>query len=310
MRQVVKFALGSIMIGLAVLLLKFFGAIVSGSAALYSDALESLVNVASSLLALYALIAGAKPADRQHPYGHAKVELLSAVATGGMILVAAVLIVQRAFLVFRHPVPLAPLSGGLGLGLGLNAAAGVLNFVWATGLRRMAVTAKSPALAADASHLFADVVTTIGIILALLVAHLLRLPVLDPIIAIVIALQIALLGSRTILQSLSGLLDEAPPEPMRARIAELVRQHAAGAIEAHDFRTRQAGPASFLEFHLVVPGNMTVAVAHDICDRIEGALKAEMPGVIITIHVEPDAKAKHEGVQVAPVASPAHGPPA
>jgi cation diffusion facilitator family transporter len=295
------------MIGLGVLLLKFFGAKVSGSAALYSDALESLVNVASSLLALYALIAGAKPADRQHPYGHAKVELLSAVATGGMILVAAVLIVQRAYLAFRHPVPLAPLSGGLGLGLGLNAAAGVLNFAWATGLRRMAVTAKSPALAADASHLFADVITTIGIILALLVAHLMRLPVLDPIIAIFIAVQIALLGSRTVLQSLSGLLDEAPPEPLRTRIAELVRQHAAGAIEAHDFRTRQAGPASFLEFHLVVPGTMTVAVAHEICDRIEIALKAEIPGAIITIHVEPDAKAKHEGVLVAPVAE-AHGP--
>ncbi len=310
MRQVVKFALGSIIIGLAVLLLKFFGARVSGSAALYSDALESLVNVASSLLALYALIAGAKPADRQHPYGHAKVELLSAVATGGMILVAAVLIVQRAVSVFRHPVALAPLAGGLGFGLGLNAAAGLLNLAWASGLRRMAATARSPALAADASHLFADVLTTIGIILALLVAHLLKLPVLDPIIAVFIAIQIALLGSRTILQSLSGLLDEAPPEAMRARIAELVREHAAGAIEAHDFRTRQAGPASFLEFHLVVPGTMTVAVAHDICDRIEAALKAEMPGVIITIHVEPDGKAKHEGVLVGPAARLADGPAA
>ncbi len=310
MRQVVKFALGSIIIGLAVLLLKFFGARVSGSAALYSDALESLVNVASSLLALYALIAGAKPADRQHPYGHAKVELLSAVATGGMILVAAVLIVQRAVSVFRHPVALAPLVGGLGFGLGLNAAAGLLNLAWASGLRRMAATARSPALAADASHLFADVLTTIGIILALLVAHLLKLPVLDPIIAVFIAIQIALLGSRTILQSLSGLLDEAPPEAMRARIAELVREHAAGAIEAHDFRTRQAGPASFLEFHLVVPGTMTVAVAHDICDRIEAALKAEMPGVIITIHVEPDGKAKHEGVLVGPAARLADGPAA
>ncbi len=295
-RSVVKFALGSILIGIAVLLLKFAGARVSGSAALFSDALESLVNVAASLLALYALVAGAKPADRQHPYGHAKVELLSAVATGGMILVAAVLIFQRAWLAFGHPAPLAPLTGGLGAGLALNALAGVCNLAWAAALRRVGRRAQSPALTADAGHLFADVLTTIGIILALLLASFLRQPVLDPVIAVVIALQIAVMGTLTVLRSLSGLLDEAPPAATRAHIAELVRQHATGAIEAHDFRTRQAGPASFLEFHLVVPGAMTVAEAHDICDRIEAALKQAMPGVVITIHVEPDGKAKHEGV--------------
>jgi cation diffusion facilitator family transporter len=302
-RQVVKFALGSIVIGCAVLLLKFLGARVSGSAALYSDALESLVNVAASLLALYALIAGAKPADRQHPYGHAKVELLSAVATGGMILVAAVLILQRAWFTFRHPGPLAPLAGGLGIGIGLNAAAGVLNLLWGASLRQVGRRARSPALTADARHLFADVLTTIGIIFALVLASVLRRPVMDPVIAVFIALQIAVLGALTVVNSLSGLLDEAPPAAIQARIAELVRQHAAGALEAHDFRTRQAGPASFLEFHLVVPGAMTVAEAHDICDRIETALKAEMPGVVITIHVEPDGKAKHEGVLVPPMAS-------
>jgi cation diffusion facilitator family transporter len=295
-RQVVKVALGSILIGLAVLALKFAGARASHSAALYSDALESLVNVAASLLALYALVAGAKPADRQHPYGHAKVELLSAVATGGMILVAAVLIFQRAWIGFRHPMPLAPLTGGLGVGLALNAAAGVFNLIWGVTLRRIGRRDQSPALSADAKHLFSDVYSTIGVILALLLATALRQPVLDPLIAVAIALQIAVMGTLTVFQSLSGLLDEAPPEAMRARIAELVRQNATGALEAHDFRTRQAGPASFLEFHLVVPGVMTVADAHDICDRIEAALKAAMPGVVITIHVEPDGKAKHEGV--------------
>jgi cation diffusion facilitator family transporter len=308
MRPVVKFALGSIFVGGAVLLLKFFGARVSQSAALYSDALESLVNVAASLLALYALVAGAKPADRQHPYGHAKVELLSAVATGGMILVAAVLIFQRALFAFRHPGPLATLTGGLGAGLLANAAAGVLNLLWATALRRIGGSAKSPALIADARHLFTDVLTTIGIILALLAANIWHRPVLDPVIAVVIALNIAVMGTLTVFRSLSGLLDEAPPAAMRARIVELVRQHATGALEAHDFRTRQAGPASFLEFHLVVPGMMSVAAAHDICDRIEAALKAAMPGVVITIHVEPDGKAKNEGVLLDGSAAGA-GPP-
>ncbi len=276
--------------------LKFLGARISGSAALFSDALESLVNVASALLALYALIAAAKPADRQHPYGHAKVELLSAVATGGLILVAAVLILQRAWLAIRHPMPLAPLGGRLGLGLTCNAAAGIANLVWALALERIARRGQSPALAADAKHLFSDVLTTVGIIFGLCLANLARVPVLDPVIAIAIALQIAFSGGRTLLNSLSGLLDEAPPADVTARIQELVRSHATGALEAHDFRTRQAGQASFLEFHLVVPGAMSVAVAHDICDRIEAALVAEMPGVVITIHVEPDGKAKQQGV--------------
>ncbi len=296
MRSVVKFALGSIGIGFAVLLLKFAGARISFSAALYSDALESLVNVAASLLALYALVAGAKPADRQHPYGHAKVELLSAVATGGLILVAAVLIFQRAWLAFHHLSPLARLAGPLGEGLGLNAAAGSLNLVWALALTRIGRRAHSPALAADAQHLFTDVLTTVGIIAALILATVLQQPILDPLVAVVIAVQIAVMGFLTVLRSLSGLLDEAPPAAMRARIEDLVRQHAEGALEAHDFRTRQAGPASFLEFHLVVPGDMTVSTAHEICDRIEVALKSEMRGVVITIHVEPDSKVKNEGV--------------
>jgi len=298
LKPIVKFAVCSIFVGLAVLALKFLAARVSGSDALFSDALESLVNVAASLLALYALVAGAKPADRQHPYGHAKVELLSAVATGALILIAAVLILQRAYGGLRHPVPLAGATGGLGLGLALNGAAGIVNAIWAIVLRRVSRAGRSPALAADSQHLFTDVFTTIGILIGLGAALLFHLPVLDPLIAICIALEIAVSGGTTVLKSLSGLLDEAPPPEIAARIEDLVRSHAAGALEAHDFRTRQAGTASFLEFHLVVPGAMSVADAHEICDRIEMALKGEMPGAVITIHVEPDGKAKHLGVLV------------
>ncbi len=297
-KPVIKFAVGSILVGVAVLALKFLAARVSGSTALFSDALESLVNVAASSLALYALIGAAKPADRQHPYGHAKVELLSAVATGALILIAAELIFQRALHILLHPVALAPLNGTLGQGMALNGAAGILLGVWAVLLRQTGKRHRSPALAADAQHLLSDVLTTISIIVGLAAASLCRLPILDPVIAILIAAQIAFAGGRTVLQSLSGLLDEAPPPAMTARINELVRLHGTGAIEAHDFRTRQAGPASFLEFHLVVPGTMSVDEAHEICDRIEAALKDEMPGVVITIHVEPAEKAKNEGVLI------------
>ncbi len=296
MRAPTNFAIGSIGVALLALALKFAAARVSGSAALFSDALESLVNVGASSLALYALVASRKPPDLRHPYGHAKVELLSAVTTGAMILLAGVLILKRALAALWHPPALAPLQGGLGFGLSLNGAAGLANLLWALMLRR--ISRHSPALAADAQHLLTDVLTTLGIIVALVAAALLRLPVLDPVVALFIAAQVAIAGTYTLQRSFSGLLDEAPPPEMTARIQDLVRLHAAGAIEAHDLRVRQAGPSYFLEFHLVVPGGMTVAAAHDICDRIEAALKAEMDGVAITIHVEPEVKALHHGVLV------------
>lgn len=298
MRPVLKIALGSIGAGILVLACKLLAARISHSTALFSDALETLVNVASSGLALYALVIAAKPADQEHNYGHAKAELLSAIATGGMILVAAVLIFERALGDILHPHQLARLAGPLGIGLALNALGGGLNGLWALVLFIIGKRERSPALVADAEHLLSDLYTTGGILAALLAASLFRLPVLDPLIALAIAGQIAFMGARTVRRSISGLLDEAPPPAMAERIKELVRAHATGAIEAHDLRMRQSGTASFLEFHLVVPGALTVNEAHVICDRIEDALQAEIAGVVVTIHIEPEGKAKHEGVLV------------
>ncbi len=300
MRPVIKAAIGSIVAGVLILACKLLAARISGSTALLSDALETLVNVASSSLALYALIVAARPADREHNYGHGKAELLSAVATGVMILVAAALIFERAVIVLRHPHALAPLAGALGVGLALNTLGGGFNGLWAFVLFRIGKRERSPALIADAGHLLSDLYTTAGILVALLAAAWLKLPILDPVIAIFIAGQIAFMGGQTVLRSISGLLDEAPPPEMTARVHDLVREYAVGAIEAHDLRMRQYGNTSFLEFHLIVPGIMTVNEAHDICDRIEAALMAEMEGAVITIHIEPEDKAEHAGVLILP----------
>ncbi|MGC8527488.1 cation diffusion facilitator family transporter [Acidiphilium sp.] len=294
MRVPFRLAAGSVVVGFVSLGLKAAAWRVSHSAALYSDALESLVNVFAAVMVMIALKAAAKPADSEHPYGHAKAELLSAVAEGGMIIFAAVLILERAASTILAPrLPVAP-----ELGLGMNAAGGVVNALWALALGRSGATRKFPALAADQAHLIADAITTLGIIGGLSLAILANLPVLDPLIAIAVAAQIAFMGGRTVLRALSALLDRAPPPEMVERIHHLVAIHAAGAIEAHDMRMREAGQSRFLEFHLVVPGGMTVAESHAICDRIEAALRREMAGVIITIHVEPDNKAKHEGIMV------------
>jgi cation diffusion facilitator family transporter len=298
MRPVLKAAIGSIAAGLLILACKLWAAQISGSTALLSDALETLVNVVSSGLALYALVIAAKPADKNHHYGHAKAELLSATATGAMIIFAALLIFRNAGEALLHRHTLEPLAGALGVGLALNAGAGLLNGLWALVLFRIGRKNRSPALIADGEHLLSDLYSTAGILVALLAAALLNLPILDPLVAFAIAGQIAFMGSKTVLRSLSGLLDEAPPPAVTARVNALVREHGTGAIEAHDLRMRQSGDTGFLEFHLVVPGAMTVDAAHEICDRIEVALKREMEGLVVTIHVEPEGKAKHEGVRV------------
>jgi cation diffusion facilitator family transporter len=121
---------------------------------------------------------------------------------------------------------------------------------------------------------------------------------LDPLLAVLAALYILGAGFFLIRESVGGLMDAAPGEDVVERVRRLVAEHAAGALEAHDMRMRNAGPTTFLDFHLVVPGSMTVAEAHDICDRVEAALKTEMQGILITIHVEPEGMAKHKGVLV------------
>jgi cation diffusion facilitator family transporter len=184
------------------------------------------------------------------------------------------------------------------LGLGLNGIATVLNLGWALVLRRTAKKLRSPALGADARHVFSDVVTSIGVFVGVTLVVATGIPWLDPAIAALAAIYILISGYDVVRDSVGGLMDAAPADEIVGRIRAMVGEHAAGAIEAHDLRMRHAGRLTFLEFHLVVPGSMSVAEAHAICDRVEDALKAEMEQLVITIHVEPDGKAKHRGVIV------------
>ncbi len=286
--------MGSIAIGLIVLGLKVAAWLLTGSAALFSDAAESVVNVAASAVAYMALRMAAKPADANHPYGHDKAEFFAAVIEGVLIVVAALAILQHVWHVWREPAPIdQPL-----VGMALNALAGVFNLVWAIVLGRRGRVLRSPALLADARHLMADVVTSAGVLAGVGIAVATGIAWIDPLLAALTAVYILVSGGRVIMESVGGLMDAAPAPEIMARIRALVSQHAEGAIEAHDLRTRHAGRLTFLEFHLVVPGEMTVAQAHDICDRVEAALKSEMEGLVITIHVEPEGKAKFQGVIV------------
>jgi cation diffusion facilitator family transporter len=294
MSAALRLAVGSIVVGTVVLALKLLAWWMTGSVALLSDALESTVNLATAFAALVAIRVAARPADANHPFGHHKAEFFSAVLEGVMIIVAAILILREAYRGFLAPVPLdAPMEGLL-----VNGMATALNALWAFTLVRRGRLLKSPALVADGKHLWADVVTSAGVAAGVLLATVTGWWLLDPIMAALVAVNILWSGSRVVKESLSGLMDEAVPEETLGRLREVISAEADGAVEAHDLRTRHAGSATFVEFHLVVPGHMTVFDAHEICDRIEAGIAKAFPDARITIHVEPEHKSKHTGIVV------------
>ena len=285
-----RMALASVAIALAVLALKLVAWRVTGSVALFSDAAESVVNVAAAGAAYLAIRVADRPADHNHPYGHHKAEYLSAVFEGVLIVLAAIAVLRAAWLGFLAPKAIdAPM-----IGLAANGLAGLLNAAWGMALIRKGEATGSPALVADGRHLMADVASSVAVIGGLVLALVTGLHILDPLLAALVRFYILWAGWRPVADSLGGLMDEATPPDTVKTIEAVIARSADGAIEVHDLRTRRAGRATFIEFHLVVAGTSTVAAAHVICDRIEAALRREITGSITTIHVEPDNKAKPE----------------
>ncbi|KLK92061.1 cadmium transporter [Microvirga vignae] len=294
MSRIQKLAIGSIFIGALVFALKYAAYYLTGSIALYSDALESIINVVTAIAAFMAVRVSAAPADANHPYGHHKVEYFSAVLEGVLIIVAALMILREAYFGFFTPKMLdAP-----GTGLVINAAASVINGIWSWMLISQGRRLRSPAITADGRHLLTDVFTSAGVLVGLVFIPVTGWTWLDPVLAAFVAVNILWSGWGLIKESIGGLMDEALPEATLSRVRDIISGNAEGAIEAHDLRTRHAGKMTFIDFHLVVPGTMSVTDAHDICDRLERALKDEVEDALITIHVEPDNKAKHAGIVV------------
>ncbi len=281
-------AMCSIAVAIAVMGLKYVAYLKTGSVALLSDALESIVNVITAIAALAAVIIGSRPPDRSHPYGHHKIEYFSAVIEGVLIVVAALLIIREAWDALWHPRAIeAPM-----LGLAINGVATALNAAWSWFLISRGRAMRSPALEADGWHLFTDVATSLGVIAGLGLAAVTGWPILDPLLAVIVALHILHAGGKIAVKSVSGLMDEAAPAEIQSQIRAVIRQNGDGALQVHDIKTRHAGPVTFVDFHLVVPGSMTVADSHAICDRLEDAIRKDIEGAQISIHVEPENKAK------------------
>ena len=293
--KVKRLAAATIAVAFAVMGLKFLAWWLTGAVALYSDALESIVNVVASVAAFMAIRWAQMPADEQHPFGHHKAEYFSAVLEGILIAIAALLIIHEAanklmdgVTAFENPAE----------GLGVNLVATAINAGWAWLLLKTGREARSPALTADGKHIMSDVLTSAGVFVGLVLALVTGWLWLDPALAILVALNILREGWHVISESIDGLMDRAAPDSIAKAINDTILSNAQGAIEVHDIRTRIAGPATFIEFHMIVDASMTVEQSHVICDRLENALREEVPGARISIHVEPDHKAKDEGLLI------------
>jgi cation diffusion facilitator family transporter len=292
--DITRLAAISIVVAVLVTALKYVAYVKTGSVALYSDALESVVNVVTAVAALVAVRISQQPPDRTHPFGHHKAEYFAVALEGWLIVAAALMILHQA-----HGAWYAPRTMTLPTqGLIINTAATVLNGLWAWVLISRGRQYKSPALVADGWHIVTDVVTSIGVLFGLLLALATGWAFLDPLLAAVVALNILWAGWRLTTESVRGLMDESVTGEIMAQIRSAIAGSAEGALQVHDLKTRIAGRATFIECHLVVPGNMTVARSHEICDRIEAAVKQTIEGAEVVIHVEPEDEAQSKGALV------------
>ena len=272
----------SVATSLVTMALKFGAYYLTGSVGLLSDALESFVNLGAALVAAVTLSYAHSGEDEDHNFGHQKAEYFSSGIEGALIFVAAAAIIWSAVPRLAAPQPLEQ----VGLGLALSVAAAGANLLCGWLLLKGAREHRSITLEADAHHLLTDVWTTAGVIAAVAVVHFTGWLILDPVIAIVVALQILWTGWSLIRRSFDGLMDRAIPDEERARIEAILGQVKARGGDYHRLRTRVSGKKSFVDVHLLVPGSMTVHEGHDLAHRLESEIEAAIPHVEVLTHLE------------------------
>lgn len=255
----------------------------TGSVGLLSDALESLVNLAAALIALWVLVASARPPDDDHDFGHEKAEFFASAAEGVLILVAAWAIACQAWERLQAPQPLeAP-----GLGLAATLAASLVNLGVARVLLRAGREHGSVALEADARHLLTDVWTSAGVIGGVGLAALTGRWELDPLVALAVGAHILVTGASLVRRSAQGLMDPALPPGERGCVETTLRERLPESCTYHALRTRQAGPRRYVSVHILVPGEWSVLRGHQLLEEIEEAIRGRLPGAIVFTHLEP-----------------------
>lgn len=278
-----KFAWLSIAAALATITLKTGAWWVTGSVGLLSDAAESTVNLVAAVVALFALRLAARPADDTHHYGHTKAEFFSAAAEGTMIFAAAAFIIVTAIERLINPQPLE----NVGVGLLISVVASVINGLVAWVLIRAGTEHRSITLVADGKHLLTDVWTSAGVVLGVIIVGVTKIDRLDPVIAILVGLNIIWTGWRLLQESANGLMDASLPEEENAELAALLASYTDDDVHFHGLRTRTSGHRGFAEVHVLVPGAWSVRRAHDLVERVEAELAVIAPSITLSAHIEP-----------------------
>lgn len=281
--RLTRFAWLSIAAAVTTIALKLAAWGLTGSVGLLSDAMESGVNLAGAVIALAMLSIAARPVDREHEFGHGKAEYFSSGAEGALILAAAAAMIAAAVPRFSNPEPLER----LGLGAAVSAAASAVNLAVAIALRSAGRRYDSITLEADAGHLMTDVFTSAGVLAGMGAVALTGWTWLDPLIAVLVAMNILRTGFGIVHRSVDGLMDAAIPERERGLVLRVFNRHRSDGVEFHALRTRRAGSMRFISFHVLVPGDWSIERGHLLLESIEGEICAEIPGSTVFTHVEP-----------------------
>jgi cation diffusion facilitator family transporter len=290
-----KFAWLSIFTAIATISLKSIAYFLTGSVGLLSDALESLVNLAAAVIALSMLTIAEQPPDEQHKYGHSKAEYFASILEGLFIFIAAVVIIVSAVNRIIHPKIIEQAF----LGLGISIIASVINFIVSKKLLKVGKKHHSITLEADGHHLMTDVITSVGVIVAVFLVAVTGWQVLDPIVAILVAFNIIFTGSSLIKRSILGLLDSSIPKQELDIVNSILKSYERKGLKFHGLRTRQSAQRRFIDFHVLTPGDWSVRKGHDVLEDIEKEIRDSIDKVTISTHLEPvEDPRSHEDISI------------
>ena len=278
-----RYAWLSIAAAIATILLKGVAWKLTGSVGLLSDAIESFVNLAGALMALWMLTLAALPADDDHAHGHGKAEYFSSAFEGFLIVLAAVGIGYTAIERLMNPQPLEAVAAGLMV----SVVASIINFATARTLLDVGKKRNSITLEADARHLMTDVWTSVGVIVGVGLVWITGWLWLDPAIALLVAVNIVWTGWHLMQRSAAGLMDISLSAEKLEQLEALLAGYRRQGLDFHALRTRQAGSRVFVTLHVLVPGDWTVQLGHDWAERIEADIRQLLPHAHITTHLEP-----------------------
>jgi len=278
-----RFAWISITAALTTIALKAVAFFWTGSVGLLSDAVESFVNLIAAVVALFALRVAERPPDKNHAYGYTKAEYFSSIAEGIFILIASASIAIAAISRLIHVSPIAqPL-----IGIVLSGLASLVNFVIALILLRAGKKYRSITLESDAHHLMTDVWTSVAVVVGIIVVWMTNIYILDPIIALAVAVNIIFTGVRILRESVLGFMDTAIPEKDIAEITNILTSYCTNGIVYHGLRSRESASRRFVSFHILVPGTWSVRKGHDLLERIEKEIRSKFDKMTVTTHLEP-----------------------